>query len=344
MEIIITALGCLMIFYIQLNIYREHCFKSLDYKCYFNKSEAVEGDEIEFTEEILNRKHLPLPVFKSELTVSSALEFADTHSSVTDKSRFVTSVFNIKGSSSVKRIWKVKCTKRGIFSVNNIVLVTSDIFGSEFYSLKPEFELPKITVFPSAIPFDVFRIMSRQRTGEIQFGNTPFTDPFFPSGIREYTGAEPLKFINHNASAKKCRLMVNNYESSSDSAAKVFLDLNCCTVTAEHNIRICRFLIEQLNKFGIKTELLIASNPPFHIFQHKRKNNLNLLLYALAEVDVDKSAPISDIPVIPDDNSILITADINTVTSDYMTVIYTGKAKNIKHANVIYADERRRKL
>ncbi len=323
MEIIITALGCLMIFYIQLNIYRKHCFKSLDYKCYFNKSEAVEGDEIEFTEEILNRKHLPLPVFKSELTVSSTLEFADTHSSVTDKSRFVTSVFNIKGNSSVKRIWKVKCTKRGIFSVNNIVLVTSDIFGSEFYSLKPEFELPKITVFPSAIPFDVFRIMSRQRTGEIQFGNTPFTDPFFPSGIREYTGAEPLKFINHNASAKKCRLMVNNYESSSDSAAKVFLDLNCCTVTAEHNIRICRFLIEQLNKFGIKTELLIASNPPFHIYQHKRKNNLNRLLYALAEVDVDKSAPISDIPVIPDDNSILITADINNVTSDYMTVIYT---------------------
>ena len=160
MEIIITALGCLMIFYIQLNIYRKHCFKGLDYKCYFNKSEAVEGDEIEFTEEILNRKHLPLPVFKSELTVSSALEFADTHSSVTDKSRFVKSVFNIKGSSSVKRIWKVKCTKRGIFSVNNIVLVTSDIFGSEFYSLKPEFELPKIIVFPSAIPFDVFRIMS----------------------------------------------------------------------------------------------------------------------------------------------------------------------------------------
>ena len=81
-----------------------------------------------------------------------------------------------------------------------------------------------------------------------------------------------------------------------------------------------------------------------HIYQHKRKNNLNRLLYALAEVDVDKSAPISDIPVIPDDNSILITADINNVTSDYMTVIYTGKAKNIKHANVIYADERRRKL
>ena len=106
MEIIITALGCLMIFYIQLNIYRKHCFKSLDYKCYFNKSEAVEGDEIEFTEEILNRKHLPLPVFKSELTVSSTLEFADTHSSVTDKSRFVTAYLILKETAALKEYGK----------------------------------------------------------------------------------------------------------------------------------------------------------------------------------------------------------------------------------------------
>lgn len=342
MEILITALGCLLIFYIQLNIYRKNCFKHIDYKCYFNKSEALEGDEIEFTEEIINYKHLALPIFKSEITASSALEFADTHSSVTDKSRFVTSIFNIKGNSSVKRKWKVKCTKRGIFSIDNIVLVTSDLFGSETYSIRPELVFPKITVFPAKKTFDISGIMSRQNTGDIQFGIMPFTDPFFPSGIREYTGSEPLKSINHNASAKKGNLMVNNYESSAENAAKIYLDLNCCFVNAENNIRICHFLIEQLNKLGIKTELLVATDPPIHIYQQKNRYNIKGFLYTLAEVDIGKSTPISDLPVFSGDNSILITANQSTSFLNYKTVIYTGKFRYIKHNNIIYADERRR--
>lgn len=342
MEILITALGCLLIFYIQLNIYRKNCFKHIDYKCYFNKSEALEGDEIEFTEEIINYKYLALPVFKSELTASSALEFAEAHSSVTDKSRFVTSIFNIKGNSSVKKTWKVKCTKRGIFGIDNVVLVTSDLFGFETYSIRPEFVTPKITVFPAKTTFDISGIMSIQNTGDIQFGIMPFNDPFFPSNIREYTGNEPLKFINHNASAKKSILMVNNYESSAENLAKIYLDLSCCVVTAEHNIRICHFLIEQLNKLGIKTELLVATNPPIHIYQQKNGNNIKSFLYALAEADIGKSTPISNLPLFSGDNSILITANQSAALLNYKTVIYTGKFRYIKHSNIIYADERRR--
>lgn len=338
MEILIAALGCLVIFLVQLKIYRKYCFKQLDYRCFFSESEVYEGAEIQFTEEIENRKRLPLPVFKSELTASAQLDFADTHSAVTDGSRFVSSFFEIKGRCRVRRVWKIKCTKRGVYGIKNAVLVTSDIFGSEVFSLKPDCIFPEITVLPSECPFNADRIFSRNLCGDIPFKDPPFADPFFADGIREYTGAEPLKFINHNASAKENRLMVNVFDSSAESRMSVILDLSCHEKTAEHSIRVCCYLLKRLTQNGFCFGLYIPSQPDLSVMHANGGEHLKRCLYALAKAAVPEKPPQIDLPPEFSANPVLITANEKAAVSWSAGVILTGYLS--KPADFICVPER----
>lgn len=342
MEILIAAAGCLLIFVIQLKIYRKYCFKQLDYRCFFSESEVCEGAEIQFTEEIENRKRLPLPVFKSELTASAHLAFADTHSAVTDGSRFVSSFFEVKGRCRVKRVWKIKCIKRGVYGIKNAVLVTSDIFGSEVFSTKPECRLPEITVFPSEYPFNTDYILSCIICGDTPYNNPPFADPFFSDGVREYTGTEPLKFINHNATAKENRLMVNTFESSAESRISVILDLSCYEKAAEHSIRVCCHFIRSLNQRGICCGLYIASEPDLSVSCGNGGNHLKRCLYALAKVGIPQTPFNFDIPAEFLINPVFITADEKTALSCGAAVIFTGYHSKPAGSDFICVPERSR--
>lgn len=335
MEILIAALGCLVIFLVQLKLYRKYCFKQLDYNCFFSESEVYEGAEIEFTEEIENRKRLPLPVFKSELTASTYLDFADTHSAVTDGSKFVSSFFEVKGRCRVKRVWKIKCTRRGVYGIKNVVLVTSDIFGSEVFSLKPECRLPEITVLPSEYPFNADRIFSRNFCGDIPFKNPPFADPFFADGIREYTGTEPLKFINHSASAKENRLMVNTFDSSAESRMSVILDLSC---HGEHSIKVCCYLLRCIERKGFCFGLYIPSEPELSVPHANGGEHLKRCLYALAKAAVPEKQSDIDVPTEFLANPVLITANEQTAFSWSSGVIFTGYLS--KPASFICVPER----
>ncbi|MCI7805392.1 MAG: DUF58 domain-containing protein [Oscillospiraceae bacterium] len=338
MEILIAALGCLVIFLVQLKLYRKYCFKQLDYNCFFSESEVYEGAEIEFTEEIENKKRLPLPVFKSELTASAYLDFADTHSAVTDGSRFVSSFFEVKGRCRVKRVWKIKCTRRGVYGIKNAVLVTSDIFGSEVFSLKPECRLPEITVLPSEYPFNADRIFSRNFCGDVPFKNPPFADPFFADGIREYTGTEPLKFINHSASAKENRLMVNTFDSSAESRMSVILDLSCHEKNAEHSIKVCCYLLQRLAKNGFCFGLYIPSDPELSVPHANGGEHLKRCLYALAKASVPEKQSDIYVPTEFLTNPVLITANEQTALSWGYNVIFTGYLS--KPASFICVPER----
>ena len=130
MEVVALALVCLLAVWLENVLYRKNAFKGLSYRCYLSRSQVFEGEEIELIEEIENRKWLPLPWFKSEITVSRWLEFAGAQSQLTDRQRFVPSFFMLKSYQRVSRRWKVRCLKRGEYSVEQIVLVTTDLLGN----------------------------------------------------------------------------------------------------------------------------------------------------------------------------------------------------------------------
>lgn len=224
MEILVLLLVMLVLVAVQSLLYKHLSFKGLQYRCEFSADEVPEGTEIFLTETIENRKWLPLPWFKSEITTSKWLDFAGAQSVITYHTRFVPSFFLIKGYKKVTRRWKVICTRRGVFSVENVMLVSTDLLGSRTVS-HPAPSDAKITVLPKPFPPNEFILQSRYLMGEhpVQFQLVP--DPFLVSGVREYLPSDPMKSIHWGATAKMGRIMVRNQEYTTRQSVMVLLNI-----------------------------------------------------------------------------------------------------------------------
>ena len=120
MPIIVILFMLAVLLWGQARLFGRKAFQNFEYRCSFDRPEAFEGDEIELVEEVYNRKWVPLPWFKTEITTSRWLEFAGSQSVVTYNTRFVPSFFLVKSYQKVTRRWKVKCLKRGIFPIESV--------------------------------------------------------------------------------------------------------------------------------------------------------------------------------------------------------------------------------
>ena len=151
MEILVLFLVMLALVAAQSIVYKKLSFKGLRYHCEFNTDEVFEGTEIFLTETVENQKWLPLPWFKSEITTSKWLDFAGAQSVVTYHTRFVPSFFLVKGHKKVTRRWNVVCIRRGVFSIENVMLVSTDLLGSRTVS-RPAPAGASVTVLPKPLP------------------------------------------------------------------------------------------------------------------------------------------------------------------------------------------------
>lgn len=224
MEFIAVGAAILVIFVLQNHIYKKYAFQNLEYSCRLSTDQACEGDEIELIEEIRNKKWLPLPWFKSEITTSRWLDFAGAQSVVSDQTRFVPSFFMLRSRQKIVRRWKVTCLKRGEFSIEQVVLVTTDLLGFSALSMAGQ-SGSRITVLPKPIGEDELTVSPRYITGDIFVKRQLVSDPFYISGVREYTGREPMNLIHWNATAREQELMVFQNDYTSRQSVTVLLNM-----------------------------------------------------------------------------------------------------------------------
>lgn len=266
MEILALFLVMLLLVVLQSLAFKKLSFRDLDYQCSFSVKEAFEGDTIELVETIYNRKWLPLPWFKSELTTSKWLDFAGSQSSITYDTRFVPSFFLIKGHKKVERRWKVKCAKRGVFSIQTVVLVSTDLLGQQTVSETVNVDavvlvLPKTFALPETI------LRSRYLQGDTPVRSQILPDPFMISGVREYLPSDPMKNIHWNATAKMGRIMIRNQEFTTRQSLLVLLNMQSReyekgravdTDALEDGIRVSASLLEETLENSVPTAF--ASN------------------------------------------------------------------------------------
>ena len=259
MEVMALALVCLLAVWLQNRLYRKNAFKGLTYRCYLSRDQVFEGEEIELIEEIENRKWLPLPWFKSEITASRWLEFAGAQSQLTDRQRFVPSFFMLKSYQKVSRRWKVKCMKRGVYAVEQIVLVTTDLLGNLTLSQGAQAGA-RVLVLPRPLEEDELRVTPRSFTGDIVVRRSLLEDPFSIAGVREYTQLEPMNRIHWAATAREQKLMVYNNDSTSRQNVSVILNMQSREFeqfrtideeTMESAIRVCAGLFQTTLESGM---------------------------------------------------------------------------------------------
>ncbi len=257
MEVIACLIIILLVLYIQNYIFIRYSLQDLEYNCQFSVEEANEGDEIMLIETLFNNKRLPLPWLKVEIFTSKWLEFANSNSVVANETRFVTSGFFLWGFQRTTRHWKVKCLKRGYYTIDNVAFVSGDVFGK--YTSSCVKVNSKLIVYPS--------VLSQENTENLQnliLGDTVVRrwindDPFLTSGIREYYPGDALNKIDWKATSKMGEIFVKKNDYTSKSDINVLLNMQTTefentyvafSEMAEHGIRLAATIVKNSYEAG----------------------------------------------------------------------------------------------
>lgn len=250
MEILALIAIVIIVLELQAFLFNKFSLLKLDYKCEYSVSEAHEGDDIYFVETVHNNKFLPVPWLKAEIHTSRWLDFAESNSVVAQENRHVTSSFLLRSYQKTTRRWKLKCTKRGVFTTENVSLVWGNIFGYHSCSM-PVSVNAKLIVYPEIIDLDETFICANYLQGNTIVRRWIIDDPFIVSGAREYGPGDSMNRIHWRATAKEGKLMVRKNDFTSQLSITVILNIQ--SMEYEYDNVVYRDIIEM----GIKVAATI---------------------------------------------------------------------------------------
>ena len=209
---------------VQALVYGKLAFRGLDYDCNFTEQEVSEGDEIKLVETVSNRKLLPLPWLRSELTTSMYLDFAGSQSLIADETRFVPSFFMLRGFRRTVRSWNVRCAKRGVYEIKKCVLLATDLLGLKRMSHAADVDA-RLTVLPRPINLMEDLESANRLMGDVIVRRHFLDDPFYRVGVREYTPRDSMKNIHWGATARTGQLMVHEHQQTAEQNLLVLLNV-----------------------------------------------------------------------------------------------------------------------
>ncbi len=197
MLVIIGFTGLLILY----KKFMEWGFKQIEYKRYFSKEGAFEGESVYFIEEVTNRFFLTFREIDVESHISSGIklegcDFAD------DMIQHFISTFTIKPFTKIKRVHKATCIKRGHYVLESAAIeyAGKDVFIDSKY---------EFNIYPKETPMEKKESLNMY----LQYSNYSrypiIEDVFSVNGIREYGYGDAMSRVNHKATARAGKLMVN---------------------------------------------------------------------------------------------------------------------------------------
>lgn len=250
MELIILLVLAGAAILIQAWVYKRNIFKKLGYKCNFNRTEAHEGDIIYLVETVHNRKLLPLPWLKVDMTVLRWLEFEGTRPVENLDRRYLTSGFFLKSYQKTIRKWKVKCLKRGVYTIDTVTMVGGDFMGFIVESL-PVRVKAEVTVYPATIELEEMLLSANCLQGNTIVKRWFIDDPFIVSGAREYLPGDPMNRIHWSATARIGSLMTRKNDFTSHISITVMLNVQSLDFETDRVVNTAR------TELGIKAAATI---------------------------------------------------------------------------------------
>ena len=320
-------------------------FRNVSYSLRFSQDEANEGDTVILTETLCSRKLLPLPWVKVELTTDSSLEFASEQSSVAEDTRFISSYFCLLPYRQIERSWRVKCTKRGIFTVSHAILVISDLFSTSELSRAFPDAIAKLTVLPYARDSGSLSEKMQEITGDLIRQRALIPDRFAVCGIREYAEGDLLRDLCLSATVRFGSPMVWQYRETASQCSAVLLNLETRETDRdavsdkpvfENCIRLCAMLFRTAAENGLPVRFCANAEieqQPVDTGTQNAAGSLHGLLHILAALPFRISGKFSILlnQVAQDHPVMIVTAMITDAIRQYcaanpQAVVYTLRA------------------
>lgn len=285
MIIIAIFLACLIVIIVQRNLYSKKGLDSINYRSEFSTDTAFVGDDIYLYETLSNDKRLPMPYikvstdFKEGLCFTIITDVSDGKNRKVSESSSIQSVFVMKGHSSVRRRWRIRCIKRGVYPAPGALLIASDIFGMDMASrLSKSTEMTecgkysRLVILPKTLDLSAEFSTESGISGDVISNHCLVSDPMLLSCSRDYTTFDPMNKINWKSTASHGKLMVNIEDKTVNLRFGIILNMNTRPIerdptipgdilAIEQSITVCASLIESASKRNIPIKLFANTEP-----------------------------------------------------------------------------------
>jgi len=206
-------------------ITRKKGFKKLTVERHLEKSNYETESDIKVTLNIKNNKWLPIPFLIIKEYFPKDLVYSEGETKE-GESNYHISRLNISRFQKIKRTYIIKAKKRGVYLIKSMEISVGDIFGlaSEKRSIEDYLE---IVVYPHIMDFNVMKFNDNSLSGDTIVKRWIYKDPLYIKGIREYNVEDRMKDIHWKSSLKLNKLMVKDYDYTSDREVIVIANVQC---------------------------------------------------------------------------------------------------------------------
>lgn len=242
MRLLIALFVVYVIYSLQLRLYRKYWDSGLKVDLKFSKSVVPFGEKVELVEVIENQKPLALPILNVKFATSRSFMFGEEDNANVSDRYYRNDIFSILGYQRIERRLEFVTTARGVFRISELQVSSKDLFLKHPFAHIMENET-ELTVLPKRIPMKNYIQIRNQLMGDFEMNRFDNPDPFAFRGIRPYQSYDTMKDINWKATARLNSLMVNQFQPTTESEARIYLNLrpymkSQADFLAEHAISI----------------------------------------------------------------------------------------------------------
>ena len=224
--LLLLLCGVWLAWFLAGKLYRNYWKWNLSLLLSFHDAVLYEGDTSAIRETVINDKLLPLPAVEVRFAADRSLEFLNdalANSGASDQ-RYKRDVFSFLFHQKIERTLPFIPRRRGVYPITSASVTGYDFFfRSGYYMDVPQ--QTTLSVWPRQLDTRRITLVFQAISGILLSKSRLYPDPFEFSGIREYQRSDPRNHINWKATARMGSLMTNQFDSTTDLALTVLLDL-----------------------------------------------------------------------------------------------------------------------
>lgn len=265
-------------------------FDNLNIKRAVEKNLVKVGEEFKITTIIENNKWLPVSFLILKEYLPKGMGYSSFYKASSDGTNIVyENNYTIGGYERVKRTYKAVANKRGTYIIRDMECTIGDIFGFS-YNNKEFKDYKEILVYPKEININKIVFNNKGLQGDVAIKRWIYEDPLFIKGVRNYTPESRMKDVHWKASSKLGKLMVKEYDHTSDMQFNIILNVQCGKVcwksingeliekSIEVAVAIAKSILGEGNPVGISTNAMLSS------FNGNCKSNIEPSLNSLEKI------------------------------------------------------------